>query len=423
VAGLAEILPRAGGYKVHADKIKRLGVPVYASHTILEAHGKDRVESAVIARVDKEFNPVKGSEKVFNVDTLLLAVGLSPIDELYSQAKAFGINVFAAGDAEEIAEASAAMFSGKMAGIKIAKSMGAACPEMPAEWSEKLEILKSKPGKTEQKEKVYPKTGVFPVFHCNQEIPCNPCVSVCPKKGIKLRGNNITALPYFEGNCIGCVKCVVICPGLAVTLVDFRKDENFPTVAIPFEVGRDIIKKGDFVKAVDIEGVELAVVEVAEVKDLKTSDNTLLIHVRADEAIACKIAGIRLIAPEAAGQAFPPVVGREIVKDPENSACREADSAIICRCERVALGEIKKAIQSGVRDLNQLKAVTRVCMGACGGKTCQPQIMSIYKSLGIKTQDLIMPTQRPLVMEVFLGQFCNAGDKAGADAEKEWSDF
>jgi len=76
-----------------------------------------------------------------------------------------------------------------------------------------------------------------------------------------------------------------------------------------------------------------------------------------------------------------------------------------------------------VRDLNQLKAVTRVCMGACGGKTCQPQIMSIYKSLGIKTQDLIMPTQRPLVMEVFLGQFCNAGDKAGADAEKEWSDF
>ena len=35
VVGLAEALPAVGGYKVHADKLKRLGVPIYTSHTVL----------------------------------------------------------------------------------------------------------------------------------------------------------------------------------------------------------------------------------------------------------------------------------------------------------------------------------------------------------------------------------------------------
>jgi sarcosine oxidase, subunit alpha len=50
---------------------------------------------------------------------VLIAVGLEPVDEFYRKAKDFGIPAFAAGDAEEIAEASAAMFSGKIKGWRL----------------------------------------------------------------------------------------------------------------------------------------------------------------------------------------------------------------------------------------------------------------------------------------------------------------
>jgi sarcosine oxidase, subunit alpha len=37
VVGLCEAMPECGGYKVHRDKLVRMGVPVYTSHTILRA--------------------------------------------------------------------------------------------------------------------------------------------------------------------------------------------------------------------------------------------------------------------------------------------------------------------------------------------------------------------------------------------------
>ena len=45
VIGIVEALPYVGGYKVHLDKIKRLGIPVYTSHTVLKAVGKDHLNS------------------------------------------------------------------------------------------------------------------------------------------------------------------------------------------------------------------------------------------------------------------------------------------------------------------------------------------------------------------------------------------
>ena len=42
VVGLVEALPECGGYKVHKDKLHRMGVPIYTSHTILSANGDRR---------------------------------------------------------------------------------------------------------------------------------------------------------------------------------------------------------------------------------------------------------------------------------------------------------------------------------------------------------------------------------------------
>ncbi|MFX1350453.1 MAG: 2Fe-2S iron-sulfur cluster-binding protein, partial [Promethearchaeota archaeon] len=65
VVGLIEALPQCGGYKVHEDKLRRLGVPIYTSHTIISANGENSVESITIAQIDKNFNLITGTEKTF----------------------------------------------------------------------------------------------------------------------------------------------------------------------------------------------------------------------------------------------------------------------------------------------------------------------------------------------------------------------
>ena len=56
---------------------------------------------------------------------------------------------FRLGDADIIAEASAAMFSGKITARKILIDMGFDV-EIPPEWNELVEILRSRPGKTKK---------------------------------------------------------------------------------------------------------------------------------------------------------------------------------------------------------------------------------------------------------------------------------
>jgi len=65
--GLVEALPQCGGYKVHKDKLVRMGVPIYTSHTVLSANGSEKVESVTIAKVDEKFKPIAGTEKSLNV--------------------------------------------------------------------------------------------------------------------------------------------------------------------------------------------------------------------------------------------------------------------------------------------------------------------------------------------------------------------
>jgi len=83
---------------------------------------------------------------------------------------------------------------------------------------------------------------------------------------------------------------------------------------------------------------------------------------------------------------------------------------IVCRCERVTAGEIRGLIRAGVRDMNELKAITRAGMGACGGKTCPNLIRRIFREEGIPPEQVADLTRRPLFVEVPLGAF------AGLDA-------
>jgi ferredoxin/thioredoxin reductase len=399
VVGLCEALPECGGYKVHKDKLVRMGVPVYTSHTILRAEGKDEVESVTIAEVDRKWQPIPGTEKRFECDTVLVAVGLDPVDEFLHKANEFGLPAMAAGDSEEIAEASAAMFTGRIRGLEIARKLGRDVGEVPPEWHRTAEVLKSRPGMTITEDVPEEQSGVFPVFHCTQEIPCNPCISICPNHGIRIAGDDVLGLPEFVGDaCDGCEKCVAICPGLAITLVDFRKDRERPTVIIPYEFSAKRIKKGDTVTVLDSEGTVLGNVEVTRVRAPKDADHALLVRVTAPAEIAPRVAGIRVQEPWQAERA-------------ERYEQSVGDDEIVCRCERVTAKDLRQLIRGGIRDMNHLKAVTRCGMGACGGKTCPNLIKRIFREEGIQAGEVTDLTRRPLFMEVPLGAF--AGVVAG----------
>ncbi len=394
VVALIEALPQVGGYKVHADKLMRLGVPILARHTIVCASGTDRVQSATIAALDSRWNVIPGTEKCFTVDTVLIAVGLAEVNEFYLKAKQFGIEVFHAGDAQEIAEASAAMFTGRIEGLKIAKSLAVYAGEIPAEWDEKATVLKSKPGPVVHREPPAGEEGVLPVFHCRQEVPCNPCTSVCPQHAIRTENDTITGLPYFvEGTeCTGCASCVAVCPGLAVTLVDYRKDPGHPLVILPYEVWREKVAVGQKVPVTDVEGAILGYYPVEKVKTRKKYPGTLLVHIRVDRAVAKAAVGIWVQEPAA-----DPMTVYEKAPPP--------DEAVICRCERITAGEIRAAIRAGVRDLNQLKALTRAGMGACGSKTCRPMIWRMFTEEGVDLGTVTDRVDRPLFVEVPIGAF------------------
>jgi len=397
VVALIEALPQVGGYRVHADKLKRLGVPIFTRHTVVCASGADRVESVTIAQLDDDWNIVDGTHKTFEVDTVLIAVGLAEVNEFYLKAKQWQMDVFCAGDAQEIAEASAAMFTGRIEGFKIAGALGVETEEIPKDWNEKATVLKSKPGRQTRRKPPAKEDGVFPIFHCYEEVPCNPCTSVCPVGAIKTENDEITGLPYMIDldACTGCASCVAVCPGLSVAMVDFREDPEHPLVTLPYEVRRERVKVGQKVPVTDIDGAILGYYPVEKVRSRRKYPGTLLVQLKVDRKVAKAAVGIWVqeeqIEPSIIYEKAPP-----------------PDEAIVCRCERVSAGEIRAAIRNGIRDINQLKALTRAGMGACGSKTCRPMIWRIFQEEGIDPAMVTDRVDRPLFVEVPIGVLAGA---------------
>jgi len=407
VVGLVEALPECGGYKVHRDKLARMGVPIYTSHTIISANGDDYVNSVTIAAVDEKFRAVPGTEKSFECDAVLIAVGLDPVDEFYHKAIEYGMTTFSAGDAEEIAEASAAMFSGKIKGMEVAYALGLDVPPIPAEWHRTAEILKSKPGENFSETLPEVAAGVIPVIHCTQEIPCNPCASLCPNGLIFVNEGDIRSVPTFLGNnycCQYCEQCVAGCPGLAITLVDYHANPEQPIVSIPFEYNQEVLDGKDSVEVFETGGNSLGEVPVISIHKIPNNDRTLIVQVVAPRAIATRIAGIRIQEDE--------------VSQPMDHWVEHLDDdTIICRCERVTAGEIRAVIRSGIRDVNAIKAITRAGMGACGSKTSRTMIHRLFREEGVPASEVTDNTRRPLFVEVPLAVF--AGKNATDDQNEQ----
>lgn len=344
VVALVDAAPKVGGYGVHAAKVARTGVPFYLSHTIVKAEGEECVTGVTIAEVDEHFQFIPGTEKHFDVDTICLAVGLSPMSQLLKMAGCkmednpkrggqvpicdeYGRTslpgVYVAGDVSGIEEASSAMIEGRMAGIAASEYLGyIEKDEMDKELAtldEALDGLRQgmfapkNRGKmiTETEEGIpvsmnllkrgyvaddeierYPgvthKKGIHPVIECTQNIPCNPCQDACPKKCISI-GENITSLPTVveQSDCINCGMCVASCSGQAIFLVDEDCGDGTATVTLPYEF-LPLPKNGAKGAALGRNGEKVCEAEVVEVKSLKAFDKTNLLTMRVPKEYAMK---------------------------------------------------------------------------------------------------------------------------------------
>lgn len=336
VVALVDAAPKVGGYGVHAAKIARTGVPFYLSHTILKAEGNECVTGVTIAEVDDHFQFIPGTEKHFDVDTICLAVGLSPMSQLLKMAGCkmeddpkrgghvpvsdeYGRTslpgVFVAGDVSGIEEASSAMIEGRMAGIVAAEYLGyiekAELDEQMSMQEKALEGLRQgmfapkNRGKEikETEEGIaisenllkhgfiaddeierYPgvthKVGVHPVMECSQNIPCNPCQDACPRGCISI-GDNITSLPIVvEGaECINCGMCVASCSGQAIFLVNEDCGDGSATVTLPYEF-LPLPNPGQKGVALGRNGQKVCEATVVEAKSSKAYDKTNLLTIK-----------------------------------------------------------------------------------------------------------------------------------------------
>lgn len=344
VVALVDAAPRVGGYGVHASKVARTGVPFYLSHTIVKAEGDTHVTGVTIAQVDDKFRFIPGTEKHFDVDTICMAVGLSPMSQLLKMAgcdmvddprrggqvpicDAYGRTslpgLLVAGDVSGIEEASSAMIEGRMAGIAAAEYLGYMDKkEMDQELAgldRALDGLRQGMFAPKNKGKAIEKTeegidisqnlllhgfvaedeidrypgvthrvGVHPVIECTQNIPCNPCQDAC-KSGCISIGSNITSLPIaVEGSkCVNCGMCVASCSGQAIFLVDEDCGDGTATVTLPYEF-LPLPKEGTKGKGLGRNGKPVCDAEVVSVKATKAFDKTNLLTIRVPKEYASK---------------------------------------------------------------------------------------------------------------------------------------
>ena len=145
VKAVIEASSKIGGYKVHASKLRRLGVPIYVNKTIKKAIGTNKVEAAEIVSLDENFKEIKGTSEIIKTNGICISVGLAPSYQLLDMVDAkIGYipelggtvplvdqkhmssveGIFSCGDNIGIEEASSAMMEGYLTGLYVSKYMG-----------------------------------------------------------------------------------------------------------------------------------------------------------------------------------------------------------------------------------------------------------------------------------------------------------
>lgn len=92
---------------------------------------------------------------------------------------------------------------------------------------------------------------------------------------------------------------------------------------------------------------------------------------------------------------------------------RIADDVIVCRCEEITAGTIRKVTRGGVADPNAVKAATRCGMGPCQGRQCGYSVQAILAEVhGVPIGDVSFFNIRPPLKPVTLGEIASLEEDA-----------
>lgn len=85
------------------------------------------------------------------------------------------------------------------------------------------------------------------------------------------------------------------------------------------------------------------------------------------------------------------------------------DDMIICRCEEITKGEIRRAVHDGMFTLTEIRRYLRTGMGLCQGQTCSKLVKGIVaRELKVSPAELEPATSRvpmrPIEMRVLASE-------------------
>lgn len=393
VKAILEAMPREGGFPVQANRIRRLGIPIYTSHMLLKAiPNQDRtgITGAVVCECEN-FKPIPGTEKVIDgIDVINICTGLIPDNQLLTKGQyTFGKRCAGVGDAVRIGEGTTAVLRGKQAAYEIAQELGVRfnyndylqiSKEYIDSQQHPIRIKEESPRPTPERQAQRP----FVRLDCLYGFACNPCSFACPQKAITKSSTSVTPEIDYE-KCTGCMQCVSHCPGLAIFGYDTRKQNLFLPVEYEVEEGAEVWLVDDNGKKQG-EGI----IEKVLKKPTKT-------NVARVKAAGMENDALLNITGFIVKENYPEEI--DFKQEPE---CES--ETYVCHCEDVSLDELLSAI--GDRkyiSVDEVKHIPRLGMGPCRGKRCIPRLRMKLREKGIELVGDATP-RAPLSTRFVLGE-------------------
>ena len=393
VKAILEAMPHEGGFPVQANRIRRLGIPIYTSHMLLKAiPNQDRtgITGAVVCECEN-FKPIPGTEKVIDgIDVINICTGLIPDNQLLTKGQyTFGKRCAGVGDAVRIGEGTTAVLRGKQAAYEIAQELGVRfnyndylqiSKEYIDSQQHPIRIKEESPRPTPERQAQRP----FVRLDCLYGFACNPCSFACPQKAITKSSTSVTPEIDYE-KCTGCMQCVSHCPGLAIFGYDTRKQNLFLPVEYEVEEGAEVWLVDDNGKKQG-EGI----IEKVLKKPTKT-------NVARVKAAGMENDALLNITGFIVKENYPEEI--DFKQEPE---CES--ETYVCHCEDVSLDELLSAIgDRKYSSVDEVKHITRLGMGPCRGKRCIPRLRMKLREKGIELVGDATP-RAPLSTRFVLGE-------------------
>ena len=91
------------------------------------------------------------------------------------------------------------------------------------------------------------------------------------------------------------------------------------------------------------------------------------------------------------------------------------DNLLVCRCEEVTKGQIRKAVHEGIFTLEEMRRYLRSGMGLCQGQTCGKLVKGIIASeLKVSPAEVVPASSRAPLRPI---EMCILAEDGGDDDE------